>query len=224
MAPKQWYLIASAVPATCGAFLVHLIRFSDGYACDVGGDILGWFLAAIVAFVFGLPALLISAWALIRRKFVRAALATIAGTVGVGYLPSLLLPASPFLLGLRMHISSTMTPDQLRAVAATVRAMWDREPGLRGREVPGPEALPYGPARNENDDRRWAELSAVPGFAKLGSKVTVTSHDDVVELAWFARETSSGVRIAVPAVRKSDRDSSYWAIEPDIALFTTHFQ
>jgi len=207
----------AAICSLC-AVLPPLLEYIGGRA----GHPLHIFLIPLAIFpflgwaIFGIWALGWMAFLIFRRRrYVHILLSAtfIATSVVMPRFLSRLLPTSPFLKGFYSRISSQVTPDQLRAIAAQATKIM----GAERTSLASPTKFSLW---DEKADRPlWTKLAATPGVDRLDQGLLIQSINGWIELEWGGALMGHwGIRIQSPEVSEID-DYAYWAPLPDIAVF-----
>jgi hypothetical protein len=168
----------------------------------------------LVALIASASTLTCTIIALFRRDLVRVSLLVSLGLATIWLLATMIFP-HPFLLGLKGHVLSKMTTDELRIAAAKAREL-----------IHGPDRYldpSSGTGISDGRDLLWTEFAASPGVAKLGNQITVASLDDGVEIFWNNGGWGNrwGVRLAVGESLPAGMGGGYWRWQKDIAFFST---
>ena len=175
---KRWneILCGIVVLATVSSYLMEYVAGRRGTPFSIGG--LPGQVAPILISLFCLASLvLLLVIALIKRRPAAKTVSVLTLSFLIFVLSFAVVPMKVFRAGFRQRIKSTVSPDELRALA---RLCHEKMP-LHGR-LPGPEKMSLW---NEQEHRPlWNVLLGATSLGKLDPSLTIFNNTDTIEIAW----------------------------------------
>ncbi len=175
---KRFAQILCVLTAVSTSSTLYL-HYADGRTN--GANMWGYFFLLIAAISAALLTVLLLVVTLIVALVKGRERRTVAWLTGVAVLflllPFMVKPQILFQAGFRAHIKSSVTPDELRQIAATVQEMLPDDGRLPG---PKKESL----WREEQHRPMWRKLAQTTQIQKLDPSLVIFKHGGTVELDW----------------------------------------